>query len=74
MKRETQDVTGRKYIKNTTGEIKVNEKEIMERLTDYFSEFLNEQSEFQLDEEAKVEGQLKEFIEEKVRAALKGMN
>jgi len=63
MKRETQDVTGRKYIKNTTGEIKVNEKEIMERLTDYFSEFLNEQSEFQLDEEAKVEGQLKEFIE-----------
>jgi len=34
----------------------VNEKEIMERWKEYFSELLNEQSEYQLDEVAKVEG------------------
>jgi len=64
---------GRQYIKNNKREIEVNEKEIMERWKEYFSELLNEHSEYQLDEVAKVEAPLKEITEEEVKAALKGM-
>jgi len=39
----------------------VNEKEITARWKEYFSELLNEQSEYQLDEVAKVEGPLKDI-------------
>jgi len=38
MKRERQDVIGGKYIKNKKVEITVNEKEIIERWKEYFSE------------------------------------
>jgi len=38
-----------------------------------FQGTLNEQSEYQLDEVAKVEGALKEITEEEVKAALNGM-
>jgi len=62
----------RRNIKNKKGEIKVNEKEIMKRWKEYFSELLNELSEYQLDGEAKVEGPLK-ITEKEVKAALKGM-
>jgi len=72
MKKERQDVIGGKYIKKKKGDIKVNEKEIMERWKEYFSKHLKKQSEYQLDEVAKVEGPLKEITEE-VKAALKGM-
>jgi len=51
----------------------VNETEIMKRWKEYFSELLNVQSEYHLDELAKVEGPLKEIIEEEVKAALKEM-
>jgi len=60
-------------IKNEIGEIKVNEKEIMERWKEYLSELLNEQSEYRLDDVAKVEGPLKEITEEEEKAAFKGM-
>jgi len=51
----------------------LNEKEIMERRNEYISELLNEQSECQLNEVAKVEGPLKEITEEDVKAALEGV-
>ena len=73
MKRERQDVVGGKYVKNSKGEIKVKEKEIMERWREYFSKLLNEQSDYQLDEVEKVEGPLKEITAEEVEAALKEM-
>jgi len=38
-----------------------------------FSELLNEQNEYQLDEMAKVEGPLTEITEEDVKSALKGI-
>jgi len=41
----------------------------MERWKEYFSELLNKQSEYQLDEVAKVEGPLKEITEEEVKTA-----
>ena len=73
MQKERQDVIGGKYIKNSKGEIQVKEREIMERWKEYFRELLNEQSDYQLDEVAKVEGPLKEITEKEVEAALKGM-
>jgi len=39
MKRERQDVIVEKYIKHKKGEIKVNEKEIIEWWKEYFSNF-----------------------------------
>jgi len=39
----------------------VNEKEIIERWKEYFSELLNEQSGYKFDEVATVEGPLKEI-------------
>jgi len=45
----------------------------MELWKEYFSELLNEKSEYQLDEVVEVEGPLKEIIEDEVQAAFKGM-
>jgi len=50
----------------------VNEKEMMERWKEYFRELLNEQSEYKLDDVAKVEGPLKEITEE-VKTAVERM-
>ena len=73
MKKERQDVVGGKFVKDRGGEIKVDEKDIMERWREYFSELLNEQNEYQVDEEVKVEGPVKEITEKEVETAINAM-
>ena len=36
MKKDRQDVTGGKYVKDKKGDIRVNENEIMDRWKEYF--------------------------------------
>lgn len=45
----------------------------MERWKEYFHELLNEQSEYQIQEVAKIEGPLIEITEEEEEASLKAM-
>ena len=73
MKRESQDVVGGKFVKDSIGGIKVKEKDIMNRWREYFNELLNEQNEYQVEEDGKVEGPLKEITEVEVETAIKAM-
>ncbi len=73
MKRDKQDITGGKYVKDSKGEVKVEEKEIMERWKEYFKDLLNEQNDHRVDDMAIVEGPLNEITEREVETALKRM-
>ena len=73
MKRERQEVVGGRYVKDSKGEIKVEEKEIMERWREYFEKLLNEQNEYQINNTDKVEGPVIEITAKEVEAALKRM-
>ena len=63
-KKDTQDVSERKYAKDKKGNIRVNENEIMGRWKEYFMILLNEHNEYKINETAKFE----------IEAALKGMS
>ena len=74
MKKDRQDVSGGKYVKDKKGDIRVNDKEIMDRCKEYFMVLLNEHNDYEIDETAKMEGPLKKITEVEVEAALKGMS
>ena len=73
MKRDRQDITGGKYVKDSKGEVKVEEKEILERWKEYFRNLLNEQNEYQMDDTPIIKGPLNEITEREVVTALKRM-
>ena len=73
MKKERQDVLGGKYIKDSRGEVKAEERKIMERWREYFEDLLNEQNDYQVEETARVEGPLEEITEEEIEKALREM-
>ena len=52
-KKNRQDVSGRKYVKDKKGDIRVNENEIMDRWKEYFMVLLNEHNVYEINEKAK---------------------
>ena len=55
MRKERKDIVGSKYVRDENGTLKVKEEEVMERWRSYFSSFINETNEYQLQEEDKVD-------------------
>ncbi|XP_063868230.1 uncharacterized protein LOC135104629 [Scylla paramamosain] len=72
MKKEKEDITGAKYIKDERGIIKIKEKEILERWRCYYENLL-EENEHNLEEVDMVKVLIEEISEEEVNRALKGM-
>ena len=59
LKKEKKDVVGGKYIKDNTGNIKVNESEIMEKWKGHFNELLNKENRYETEDVSMVEGPIK---------------
>jgi hypothetical protein len=70
MKKERKDVLGAKYVKDDRGEIKVQEKEILERWATYFGELLNEENQHNIEETEGIEGPIEDITKEEVERAL----
>ena len=72
-KKDIQDVTEGKYVKDKKGDIRVNENEITDRWKEYFMVLLNEQKDYKINETAKTQGPLRRKITEvEIETALKG--
>ena len=63
MKKNRHVVSGRKYVKDKKGDIRVNNNEIVDRWKKYFMVLLNERNGYELDKLAKIEGPLMEITE-----------
>ncbi len=63
----------RKDVKDEHGNIKVEEAEIMQRWIRYFTELLNEESQYELEDDLKVEGPILTVTETEVEEALRKM-
>ena len=74
MKKNEQDVSGGKYVKDKKGDIRVNENEIMDSWKEYFMVLLNEHNVYEINETAKTEEPLREITEVEIETALKGMS
>ncbi len=73
MKEERKDVIGARYVKDEHGNIKVEEADIMQRWKRHFSELLNEENQFELENHIKVEGPILGVTEKEVEEALQKM-
>ena len=73
MRKERKDIVESKLVRDENGTLKVKEEKVMERWRSYFSSLLNETSEYQLEEEDKVEGPILGVTEQIVEQALKSM-
>ena len=54
MKKDRQDVSREKYVKDKKEDIRVNDNEIMNRWKEYFMVLLNEHNDYEIDEAAKI--------------------
>ncbi len=72
-KEERKDVINAKYAKDEHGNIKVEEADIMQRWKRYFSELLNEENQYKLEDHLKVEGPILGVTEKEVEEALQKM-
>ncbi len=70
MKEERKDVTGARYVKDEHGNIKVEEADIMQRWKRYFSEPLNEENQYEIEDHLQVEGSILGITEKEVEEAL----
>ncbi len=68
---ERKDVIGARYVKDEHGNIKVEEVDIMERWKRYFSELLNEENQYEMEDHLKVEGPILGVTEKEVEEALR---
>ncbi len=73
MKEERKDVIGTRYVKHEHGDIKVEEEDIMQKWKRYFSELLNEENQYELEDHLKVEGPILGVTVEEVEDALQKM-
>ncbi len=73
MKEERKDVIGARYIQDEHGNIKVEEADIMQSWKRYFSELLNEENQYELEDHLKVEGPVQGVREKEVEEALRKM-
>ncbi len=73
MKDEKKDVIGARYVKDEHGNIKVEEAHIMQRWKRYFSELLNEENQYKLEDHLKVEAPILGVTEKEVEDALQKM-
>ena len=71
MKEDKQDTSGAKFIKDSSGNILVEEKQIQERWRKYFEQLLNEENPNEFDEGDKVEGPIQEVTEQDIARAVK---
>ncbi len=73
MRKERKDVIGARYVKDEHGNIKVEEADIMQRWKRYFSELLNEENQYEIEDHLKVEGPIVGVTEKEVEEALQKM-
>ncbi len=73
MKEERKVVLGARYVKDEHDNIKVEEADIMQRWKGYFSELLNEENQYELEDHIKVEGPILGVTEKGVEEALQKM-
>uniref|UniRef100_A0A6A7FPU9 Retrovirus-related Pol polyprotein LINE-1 n=1 Tax=Hirondellea gigas TaxID=1518452 RepID=A0A6A7FPU9_9CRUS len=73
MRKDRKDIVGAMFIKDEAGDIKVEERGIMERWKRYFEQLLNEENEYEIEEIDRTEGPIGNITEEEVRMALRGM-
>ncbi len=73
MKEERKDVIGARYVKDKYGNITVEEADIMQSWKRYFSEILNEENQYELEDHIKVEGLILGVTEKEVEEALQKM-
>ncbi len=73
MKEERKDVISARYVKDEHGNITVEEADIMQRWKRYFSEPLNEEDLYELEDHLKVEGPILGMTEREVQEALQKM-
>ncbi len=72
IKGERKDVIGARYVKDEHGNIKVEEAD-MQRWKSYFSELLNEENQYELEDHIKVEGPILGVTVKEVEEALQKM-
>ena len=72
-KQMRKDIVGSKHVRDENTTLKVKEEEVMERWRSYFSSLLNGKNEYQLEEEDKAEGPIKEVTEQMVEQPMKSM-
>ncbi len=70
MKKERKDVIGARYVNDEHGNIKMEEADIMQIWKRYFSELLNEENQYELEDHLKVEGPILGVTEKEVEEAL----
>ncbi len=72
-KEERKDVIGARYVKDEHGNIKVEEADIMQRWKRYFSELLNEENQYELEDHITVEGPILGVTEKEMEEPLQMM-
>ncbi len=73
MKKERQDVSGVKFVKDEQNNILVEKDQIMDRWRRYFQSLLNENNPYTISQVEKVEGPIKDVTIEEVQKALTKM-
>ncbi len=73
MKGERKDVIGARYVEDEHGDIKVEEVDIMQRWKRYYSELLNEENQYELEDHLKTESPILGVSVEEVEEALQRM-
>ena len=73
MKKDRQDVVGGRYVKDEAGRIQIEDKKITARWRRYFSELLNEENPYELEEVERTVGPINCVKELEVKKALRSM-
>ncbi len=73
MKEERKNVIRARYVTDEHGNIKVEEADIMQRWKRYFSELLNEENQYEIEDHIKVDGPILGVIEKEVEEGLQKM-
>ena len=71
MKKDKSDIVGSNYINDETGNVRIEEREVVDRWKRYFENLLNQENACSLDEAPVVQGPIFHVTEEEVRVALK---
>ena len=74
MRKDNKDVAGGRIIKDSGGQILIEEDKIKIRWKEYFQQLLNERNEYQIEEMEMVNGPIERVKEEEVSRAMKEMS